>query len=93
MECVVVCAQRVWILSKVIPLFLGRFRIAIPVHVCDYLPLSHIPLYTPPHVSANPISLTCFICLGLGNAFVKTSAVCSGSRQLSTSMIFCSFKS
>ena len=52
---------------------LGCFRIAIPVHVCDYLLLTHVPLYTPSHVGANPISLTCFICLGLGNAFVKMS--------------------
>ena len=32
---------------------------------------------------------TCFLCLGCGSALVKTLAVCSGSRQLSTFMVPC----
>ena len=39
--------------------------------------------YTPPHACINPISSTCFVCFGFANALVSTSAVCSGSQQLS----------
>jgi len=46
-------------------------------------------LNTPPQTGASPMPSTCFLCLGRGSALVKTSAVCSGSRQLSTFMVPC----
>lgn len=40
-----------------------------------------------------PISSVCRTCLGFGKAFVKTSAVCSGSRQFCMSRMFMSTSS
>jgi hypothetical protein len=34
-----------------------------------------LPLNTPLHVGASPISAMCFLCLGHASAFVSTSAV------------------
>ena len=35
-------------------------------------------------MGARPMSLVCFLCFGHGSAFIKTSAVYSGSQMLST---------
>src|SRR6266446_834353 len=50
---------------------------------CDYLLLVSLPPNTPPQVKASPISEMCFLCFRRGRALVRTSAVCSGSQQLS----------
>jgi len=46
-------------------------------------------LNTPPQTGASPMPSMCFLCLERGSALVKTSAVCSGSQQLSTFMVPC----
>src|SRR5487761_1585087 len=50
------------------------------------LPLLRYP-NTPPQAGASPISLVCCACFGRGSAFVKTSAVCCLSRQLSSLIV------
>ena len=53
---------------------------------CDYYLirwLLGLPSNTPPQVEASPISVRCLLCFGRARALVSTSAVCSGSRQLS----------
>jgi hypothetical protein len=60
-----------------------------PLRTGPYRPshqLCRLPLYTPLQVGASPISPVCFLCLGRARGFVSTSAVCSGSRQLSISI-------
>ncbi len=44
-------------------------------------------LFTPLQTVATPISVVCFLCFGRVNALVSTSAVWSGSRQLSARMV------
>ena len=52
-------------------------------YLCDYLLLVGLPPNTPPQVEVSPISEMCFLCFGRGRDLVRTSAVCSGSQQLS----------
>jgi len=42
---------------------------------------------TPPQAGVSPISATCWACFWRGKALVSMSAVCSGSQQLSTTMV------
>jgi hypothetical protein len=52
--------------------------------------ISTLPSYTPLQVGDTgdtPISIMCLRCLGHARAFVNTSAVCSGSQQVLTSII------
>ena len=45
---------------------------------------------TPLQTDARPISWACFLCFACGSTFVNTSAVCSGSWQLSNWIsLFC----
>jgi hypothetical protein len=65
-----------------------------PAYSATYVStLAGLHLYTPLQAGANPISSECFLCLGCASAFVRMSAVCSGSRQLWTSMVFSSTRS
>jgi len=57
-------------------------------NTCDYLLCNiyhDLDLHpnTPSQVDITPISKICFECFGHAKAFMSTSAVCSGSRQLS----------